>query len=200
MVRGLLVDRASVVVGLAEPLPWVRVPEPTASDVHAGVVRGLREWGRQDAGVVAWGGFAQAGAGAPYHLIGEDRAGARTCLTALTISTTVHATLDRVDVMPGQALVAGGWAFACGEGLAAWTLLVDGQPVDVVALTQVPRPDVRAAFADGCAPDESAGVQLQTRPGVVSPGAHTATLRVMSASGTLAESAPLTFVVPGAPR
>jgi len=197
--RGVVIDGGDAVVGLTEPAPWVREPAPSPAQVHAVVMRELRGPRSSAPGARPWIGFAQAGRGGPYRWVGFDRTGASTCIAALTLTPSVHATLDRVDVDPGHVVHAAGWAFACGEDLAVWTLIIDAHPVDasaVTALARVPRPDVAAVFASACVPDGPAGVHLQVRPGVLSPGPHTATLRVVSASGAVGESHPFTFVVP----
>lgn len=204
MTHGVVIDAGGAVVGLTQPAPWMREPDPSPMQVHAAVMRELRGPGSSAPGAHPWIGFAQAGRGGPYRWVGFDSTGASTCIAALTLTPSVHATLDRVDVAPGHVVHAAGWAFACGEDLAVWTLIIDAHPVDAPAVTviaRVPRPDVTAAYASACVPDGPAGVHLEARPGVLSPGSHTATLRVVSVSGAIAESQPLTFVVPaGAAR
>jgi hypothetical protein len=200
--HGVIIDRANAIVGLAQPLPWVREPEPRSTEVHAGVMRGLREWIRRNDGDVSWGGFAQAGAGAPYRWVGGDDTGGWTCVAPLTLTTTARATLDRVDVAPGNVLHAAGWAFACGEEVTSYALVVGAQPVDprdVEVVARIPRPDVQAAFAAGCGPDGFTGVQVRARLAELSAGTHTVTLRAVSTSGATADSAPLTFIVPTGP-
>lgn len=204
LTHGVITDAGGAVVGLTGPAPWVREPAPSVTQVNAAVMRELRGLRAPATGARPWLGFAQAGRGGPYRFVGSDSTGARVCSTALTLTAAVHATLDRVEVDSDNVLRAAGWAFACGEDVAVWTLMIDGQPGDpvvVTALARVPRPDVAAAFADACAPEGPAGVHFEARPAVLSPGSHTATLRVVSVSGTIAESQPLTFVVPaGAAR
>jgi len=195
--KGVVIDAGGAVVGLTEPAPWVREPAPTPAQVQAGVLREVRGMGRPATDDRPWLGFAQVGGGEPYRWLGADSSGGWTCTSALSVTTTVHATLDRVDVGAGNLVRAAGWAFACGEEVVAWTLVIDGTPVDAEVFPHLPRPDVRAAFADGCAPDRPAGVHLEGRPGVLSPGPHAATLTVVSASGVIATSESVTVVVPG---
>ncbi len=193
---GVVIDVDGVVVGMTMPAPWVREPAPTPAQVHQAVMREVRGMGRSVSDDRPWLGFAQTGGGAPYRWLGTDKSGTWTCTDALTVTSAVHATLDRVNVAAGDVVQAFGWAFACGEGLTAWTLLIDGTQVESQVTSDLPRPDVQAVFADGCAPDSAAGVHLSARAGVLSPGTHTATLTVVSASGAIATSNVVTFVVP----
>lgn len=204
MTHGVVIDAGGAVVGLTGPAPWVREPDPSPMQVHAAVMKELRGPRSSVPGARPWIGFAQAGSGGPYRWLGWDGEGAPVCIAPLTLTAAVRATLDRVDVGAGNVVQAAGWAFACGEDLAMWTLTIDSQhlePAGVTVLARVPRPDVAAAFADACVPDGPAGVHLEARPGLLSPGPHTATLRVVSASGAIGESEPVTFIVPaGAAR
>jgi len=199
--KAVVIDAGGAVVGLSEPAPWVREPAPTPAQVHAAVMREVRGTGRPATGDRPWLGFAQVGGGEPYRWLGADSSGAWTCTSVLSVTSTVRATLDRVDVAAGNLVRAYGWAFACGEEVVAWTLVIDGMPVEAEVFPHLPRADVTAAFADGCAPDRPAGVHLAGRPGVLSAGPHTATLTVVSASGVIAASESMTFVIPaGGPR
>jgi hypothetical protein len=200
LTQGLLIDASGAVVGFAGPAPWVREPAPSPTQVHAAVMRELRGSSSPD-NTQPWIGFAQPGTGGPYRFAGSDDAGTPDCVASLPVTSAVHATLDRIDVRPGNVVQAAGWAFACGEEVAAWTLEIDAQSLPATVLARIPRPDVDAAFSDGCVADAAAGVHLQAHTGLLSPGPHTATLRVVSASGSVAVSEPVTFVVPaGAAR
>lgn len=199
LTRGVIIDAGGAVAGFAQPSPWVREPAPSPAQVHAAVIRGLRGSSSSPDTAQPWIGFAQAGSGGPYRFVGAAGAGAPDCVAALPVTSAVYAALDRIDAGPANVLHAAGWAFACGEELSAWTVTIDGQPLDpalVRVVARVPRPDVDAAFANACVPTGPAGVHLEARPGVLSPGSHTATLRVVSVSGSADESEPVVFAVP----
>ncbi len=88
---------------------------------------------------------------------------------------------------PGPAVATGG-AFACDSAIAAWELRVDGDPVPVRVVPGLPRPDVETALRLECAPGAPPGVHLHADLAALSPGPHSATMRVVTASGHSRES------------
>lgn len=187
---GVIVDGAGVVVGLTRPSPWVTESAPSPLAVHR-VVRDRVLGHPGDAR--AWIGFAQQGVGPPYRWVLASSPGTWSCADLLEVRPVVRLSLDVVRRVDATHVLAEGWAFACGESMATWQVVVDGEVRSTSPAVPVRRPDVASAMASACGVTPESGAQVTVDAAALLPGRHTAVLRVTTSTGFEQDSAPRSF-------
>ncbi len=180
--RAIVSDRDGVVVGLAHAMPWSATPEAAPADVARQVVLRLRDWSAP----VAWRGFAQPGAGGPYHVAVLDARGTPACTLSAVTVPRVEGHVDLVTVDPGGRVTGAGWAAACGERITRVEVLVDNRPVPAVVTPGPPRPDVEGYLEARCRAVDPPALTFAVEQADWPPGRHAVAWRVSTESGAVA--------------